>query len=392
MNSPKSILFVLPARLSASGGVNQVVINLARETIRHGQLRPIIFYTNPAQTAFQESESEGIKVITGNLGPPLAGGRPGRSLAAFAHGLREDMRTWRDLIRKHNIVVVNAHDAGLNYSVFSLLRARRAKFRLLFSLHGADVTAFEESGVAVRPFARWMLNKADSVVCCSDDLAKRAQSSLKLDKGRLTTIHNGIDVAELNRAKGHDYRPPIADFDSYLISVADYEHHKGQDILLRAYTTLLREGLKSALVLIGRRTDHLQQLRALARQLGLQEHVFFIPDLPHMQTLSAIRHARLLVQPSRDEAFGIPLLEAGYLGTPIVAARTGGIPEVLGGYYPYLAKPDDPAALASAIDDALFNPTETRQQIKLMKRRVATGFTWGTAYSAYESAWSSNTD
>ena len=87
---------------------------------------------------------------------------------------------------------------------------------------------------------------------------------------------------------------------------------------------------------------------------------------------------------------GLPLLEAGYLGTPIVATRTGGIPEVLGGYYPYLAKPDDADALSKVIDEALFNPTDTAHQIKLMKRRVATGFTWGTAFNAYEAAWSAN--
>ena len=161
-----------------------------------------------------------------------------------------------------------------------------------------------------------------------------------------------------------------------------------QDVLLQAYTRLLREGLRSALVLVGRRTPYLQNLRSMVRQLGLQDHVFFIPDLEHAKTLSAIRHARLLVQPSREEAFGIPLLEAGYLGTPIVASRTGGIPEVVGSYYPYLAVPDDPAALAAAIDEALFNPTETKSQIKLMKRRIATSFTWGTTYSAYEALWS----
>ena len=86
------------------------------------------------------------------------------------------------------------------------------------------------------------------------------------------------------------------------------------------------------------------------------------------------------------------LLEAGYLGTPIVATRTGGIPEVMGAYYPYLAEPDDPDALAKAIDEALFNPTDTGRQVKLMKRRIATDFAWGSAYDAYETAWSGHVD
>ena len=72
---------------------------------------------------------------------------------------------------------------------------------------------------------------------------------------------------------------------------------------------------------------------------------------------------------------------------PIVASKTGGIPEVLGGYYPYLVAPDDAPALAQTIDDALFNPTETEHQVRLLRRRIATGFTWGTAYEAYERHW-----
>jgi glycosyltransferase involved in cell wall biosynthesis len=387
MNHPPSVLFVLPWSLSEAGGVNQVVIHLAREAARRARLRPIIFCVDPAQERFRHEETEGIKLASGRLLSPLSVEQPGRNLAAFAHKLRDEKQTWRKFLQENNVKVVNAHYPSLDYFVFALLPLRKAKIRLLFSLHGTDVDIIEQSGVATRPLVRWMLRKADKVVCCSDDLAKRAHDRLKIDEQRLHTIHNGIDVAELDLAKTNDYRPDIGDFQDYLINVASYEHNKGQDVLLQAYTQLLRNGLRSALVLVGRKTPYLQNLRGMARQLGLQDHVFFIPNLEHTKTLSAIRHARLLVQPSREEAFGIPLLEAGYLGTPIVASRTGGIPEVLGSYYPYLAEPDDPTALASAIDEALFNPTETTGQIKLMKRRVATSFTWGTTYSAYESLW-----
>lgn len=387
MNNPPSVLFVLPWSLSEAGGVNQVVIHLAREAARRERLRPIIFCVDPLLESFREEETEGIKLVRGNLLAPLSSEHPGRNLATFAHRLRDEKHTWRKFLQRHNVKVVNAHYPSLVYFVFALLQLRRAKIRLLFSLHGTDVNSIAQSGVATRPLARWMLKQADRITCCSDDLAKRAQERLKVDERRLCTIHNGIDVAELDQAKKNDYRPIIGDFEHYLINVASFEHNKGQDVLLQAYTRLLRNGLRAALVLVGRKTPYLQNLRSMARQLGLHDHVFFIPDLEHAKTLSAIRHARLLIQPSREEAFGIPLLEAGYLGTPIVASRTGGIPEVLGSYYPYLAEPDSPEALAAAIDDALFNPTETRHQIKLMKRRVATNFTWGSTYSAYESIW-----
>ena len=387
MNSSPSILFVVPGDLSAPTGVNQVVINLAREAARQQRLRPIIFCRDDQQDAFSESEFEGIKLVTGRLRSPLSGDRPTRNLAVFTHKLRDELRIWREFLAKQHIQVVNAHQPGLECSVLSLLRMRRAGFRLVFSLHGPDEAALARLGVAVRPFARWMLNKADLVTCCSDDLTRQAQASLKLGEQQVVTIHNGVNVEELDRAKNSDYRPPIGGFDSYLLNVATYGPRKGQDILLHAYTKLLGEGLKSALVLAGRSTPHLPELQSLARQLKLQDHVFFLPDLPHAQTLGAIRNARALVQPSRDEAFGLPLLEAAYLATPVVACRVGGVPEVLGGYYPYLAKPDDPAALASAIDDALFNPTECRQQLKLMRRRVTTRFTWGMAARAYAAAW-----
>jgi glycosyltransferase involved in cell wall biosynthesis len=285
--------------------------------------------------------------------------------------------------------VVNLHCPGLNCLIFALLhKFTPVKTRLLYSLHGTEVSDMVQSGVAKRAMGRWMLKQGDRVVCCSEDLARRAQAAFKLDEQSICTIHNGIDIAELENSKRDSFRPKTGDYDSYLLNVGTFEHHKGQDLLLKAYTSLLRAGLKSALVLIGRSTPYLQTLRSLARQLGLQDHVFFIPDLEHTHTLSAIRHARLLVQPSREEPFGITLLEAGYLGTPIVATRTGGIPEAVGGYYPYLTEPDSVEALAAKIDEALFNPTETKHQIKLMKRRVSTTFTWGTAYSAYESLWS----
>ena len=62
--------------------------------------------------------------------------------------------------------------------------------------------------------------------------------------------------------------------------------------------------------------------------------------------------ARLLVQPSFDEGFGLPVLEAMTVGVPVVAADRGSLPEVLGGAG-ILANPDKPGDIARAIAQVL---------------------------------------
>ena len=66
--------------------------------------------------------------------------------------------------------------------------------------------------------------------------------------------------------------------------------------------------------------------------------------------------ARLLVQPSFEEGFGFPVLEAMTIGVPVVAANRGALPEVLGDAG-LLVDPDDPDQIASAIDRMLNDET-----------------------------------
>ena len=382
------ILFVLPWELTALEGANQVVINLAREVRRHGKLRPIILCSDPRQESFRISDFDGIMQVNGLLPAPSTDQNPARHLAGLALGMRRDIAAWRAFLKAQDISVINAHHAVPAYLLFSLMRAlRRTRCRLIYSLHGADVDAMLDAGPSARAAARWMLRQADHVVCCSDSLAARAGDALKLPTGRIGTVHNGIDPETLDRAKQLRYRPKTGAFNDYLINVATFRPGKGQDVLIAAYLQLVREGLKAALVLVGRTTPHLSRLRSQVRREGLHDHVFFVPDLDHPHTLAAIRKAKLLVQPSRDEPFGLPLLEAAYLSTPIVATSSGGIPEVLGGYYPYLVKADDVQSLARIIDEALFNPTDTERQVRLLKRRVAARFTWQRAFREYLPIW-----
>ncbi len=66
-----------------------------------------------------------------------------------------------------------------------------------------------------------------------------------------------------------------------------------------------------------------------------------------------MRRAGLFVLPSREEGQGVAMLEALASGTPCVASRVGGIPEVLNPDWGTLVPPEDPPALAAAMQDLI---------------------------------------
>lgn len=130
-----------------------------------------------------------------------------------------------------------------------------------------------------------------------------------------------------------DWRPrQRAPRDGYLLFFGTLEPRKNVGVLLDAYAQLLQTGpAPPPLVLAGQaRPEAAPWLARIARPpfAGHVRHVGYVaPDA--REALYA--GARVLVMPSLDEGFGIPVLEAMTAGVPVVAARRGALPEVLDG-------------------------------------------------------------
>jgi glycosyltransferase involved in cell wall biosynthesis len=156
-------------------------------------------------------------------------------------------------------------------------------------------------------------------------------------------------------------------------SVGRFEPVKGYDILLRA-AGLLRARQPKVQFLLAGDGEEAPRLKRLANELRIGDRVIFPgwqQELP--QVLSALD---LFVLPSRNEGMGRVLVQAMAMGTPIVATRVGGIPEVLGeGEAGLLVAPDDPIELASAIERLLTDKDLARKIGEAGRRRAS-------AYSA----------
>ena len=150
-----------------------------------------------------------------------------------------------------------------------------------------------------------------------------------------------------------------ADDHAVIISVNDgFGPRKNVQRLLEAHRALVRRGIECELHLVGHGYEPGGPCQRWAREKRVVEHVSFLGPLPHAEVLRRMRHATLLAHPSREESFGMTLVEAMSQRVPVIGgARSGAVPWVLGGGKAgLLVDVDDPRAVAGAMAAVLAQP------------------------------------
>jgi glycosyltransferase involved in cell wall biosynthesis len=189
--------------------------------------------------------------------------------------------------------------------------------------------------------------QADHVVVISAYTAGEVQSRLGVPQSRMTVCRPGAPAWTPREQ---------APRDSYVLFVGTLEPRKNVGLLLDAYSLLLTRGRPvPRLMLAGRAVEESRPwLEAIERPplAGYVMHAGYVPDEARE---GLYKGAALVVLPSFNEGFGLPVLEAMTAGVPVVAANRGAIPEVLGDAG-LLVEPDDAEGLADAIERLLTQP------------------------------------
>ena len=199
--------------------------------------------------------------------------------------------------------------------------------------------------------------------------------------GRVRVIRNGIDTTE--------YAPdPATDvLDQYgvdparpsVIFVGRITRQKGVPVLLRAAAAL---DPAAQLVLCAGQPDTPElatQVEGLVADLrAARSGVIWIPEmLPKRAVIQLLSHATVFACPSLYEPLGIVNLEAMACGTAVVASAVGGIPEVVSdGETGLLVPPDDPEALAIALNALLGDPARADAFGRAGRERAVAEFGW----------------
>ena len=258
-----------------------------------------------------------------------------------------------------------------------------------------------------RPSCRWALRRAlrhaDAVVSVSRSLRDDAVE-LGISADRIDVIPNGIDAdlfAPMARQQARE-QLGLPSNARVLLTVGALRHVKGHDLLLRAFARLCfgdgarsngvagapgsgdqvgggtttpeglpERGQKLRLVVLGGRSisdDRSRELRDLARELGLGDRVVWAGAVAHSEVPRWLAAADVFTLASRREGCCNAVLEALACGRPAVVTAVGGNPETITGeHVGYLVPPEDPEALAAALDRALgrrWDEQSIRDQVK----------------------------
>ena len=186
---------------------------------------------------------------------------------------------------------------------------------------------------------------------------------------RMHILHNGIDLKRFPERQGveADFREllRISKEDFLLCAVGMINPRKDLLGLLRAFRVVHDRCPKAHLAVVGQpifnRDDlYFDEVGQLSKRLGLDSVVHFTgsqKDIP-----SVLRGSNLLVLNARVEPFGLVLVEAMASGTPVLATRVGGIPEIVSDNETgFLVPPAKPEELAARLLEIIGNPDSLKR-------------------------------
>jgi len=169
-----------------------------------------------------------------------------------------------------------------------------------------------------------------------------------------------------------------------VLALGRIARNKGYDLLLRAMPAVFQRVEDARLLLAIGSTDpspeehrQVDELRELARELGIYDRVIFRDYIPDEELADYYRVADVFALSSRYEPFGMTAVEAMACGTPAVVTTEGGLWEqVTWGLEAIYANPFDPEAFGHAIAAILKYPRVTAQLAKFGSQKARARFTW----------------
>lgn len=196
-------------------------------------------------------------------------------------------------------------------------------------------------------FEQLNVHRAPLVLTTSEYARARIAANYRVSASKIAIVPELIDLGHWREALA--IAGPRRAWTPTILTVCHLYPRKSVDVLLHALPRVLAAVPAARLRVVGVGPE-LDRLLALRGALGLGQSVEFLRHVPFAQLTEEYRDCALFCLPSRQEGFGIVLLEAMAAGRAVVTSRAAAIPEVVpDGEAGLLVPPGDPRALADTL-------------------------------------------
>lgn len=356
MTMPERPLRILHAVRAPVGGIIRHILDLASGQAERGHhvgiLADSLTGGERAEAAFRE------------IGPRMKLGIHRVPIHREPHPL-DPITALRVLRIAHGLKLDVLHGHGAKAGAFIRIKGRSKKTIRVYTPHGGSLHYSPRSlkGAFYTRLEHAVMNRTDLFLFESAFARDTYQRVVGVPRGLVRCVFNGVTAGEFDPV-------PLASDATDLVYVGEFRHIKGADLLIEAVARLRADGKAVTLTLAGD-GEETANLKALIDRLRLGDAVRFIG---HVKARHGFSKGRLLVVPSRGDSMPYVVIEAAAAGIPLVAAKVGGIPEILGPHTAGLFAPDSVGAMADAIESALLDLDAARLAAKDLRERIFTHF------------------
>ncbi|OWY69501.1 hypothetical protein B7486_20830 [cyanobacterium TDX16] len=344
----------IDARHISKGGIGEYIREILNRIIHETNINFLIVGTNEQSlNEIKALKPESINVIRG---PKMFSIWEQIWLARFCRTYKPDIFFSPHVtfpIFSSCPTVLTVHDTiWLNYPQYATSRLARTYFLLILRI------------------AAW---KCKKIICISKSTASDFSHWTGVNSSRIEIIYNGVNLTHGHPHISQQLDPP------YFVYVGNWKPWKRVPDLIAAFELVdaacADKEVRPKLILAGRHNyNHSDDVASRIQSSTAKEYIQVLGELNRSQLNSLIASSIALVNPSEYEGFGLTLVEAMALGTPVIAASGGSVPEVMGNAG-ILVQPRDVNSLSNAML-SIINNAELQNTLTECGKNKANEFSW----------------
>ena len=310
------ILHLVPNYHPFVGGIERVVLELSSFQKNNGD-EPVVIFPDRLNKFPDEYIVENVRVIPFHfpklvlpifmVGMPINQNYSAKSIARI-------FASCRSVLADLNTDIIHIHGASeIALPIVNI--ARSIGIKTIFHAHQEYLTS------NTKPVELKILLMSEHVISVSDAVNETIQNKVSTNT-RLSVVHNGIDVESATIfLRKNDSKT--------IIMAGRFFAEKGFDLGIRAFEMVFMKHPELSLKILGNGPER-RFLEGLVNELNLENAVELPGVASRTELMREISEAMCVVIPTpKSEAFGLLAIESMSAGTPVIATKVGGLPEII---------------------------------------------------------------